>query len=74
MPGQAVVEYGVLARLAGVQPSYCRAMPAMLSRLGPAYAGRAVAMGSTTSLARWDGAGLFDDGDEEGRQPPGFSM
>lgn len=61
LPRQCVVEYGVLARLAGVQPSYCRALPGMLSRLGPGYAGRAVAKGSTSPLARWDGAGLFDD-------------
>jgi hypothetical protein len=64
LPRGCVVDYGVLARLAGVQSSYCRALPGMLSRLGPGYAGRAVAKDAAGSLARWDGAGLFDDGDE----------
>ena len=61
MPAGLVVEYGLLARLAGVQSSYCRALPGMLAKLGPAYAGRAVPMRSTSRSPRWDGRGLFDD-------------
>jgi hypothetical protein len=61
LPAGSLVEYGLLARLAGVQSSYCRAFPGMLAKLGPAYAGRAVGMGSSASGMRWDGNGLFDD-------------
>jgi hypothetical protein len=75
LPPQNVIEYGMLARLAGVQPSYCRALPGMLARLGPGYAGRAVAMRAATPLARWDGAGLFDDVFVQGSaQAPSCSM
>lgn len=59
-PGQ-VIEYRELARLAGLMPSYCRAFPGLIRRLGPAYAGKAVAAGSATGLPRWTGAGLFED-------------
>jgi MOSC domain-containing protein YiiM len=61
VPDGVVVEYGLLARLAGVQPAYCRALPGMLSRLGERYAQRAVSMRSSVPGVRWDGAGLFDD-------------
>lgn len=60
LPDGAVVEYGLLARLAGVQPSYCRAFPGMLAKLGPAYARRAVPMRAPAAAVRWDGGGLFD--------------
>ena len=59
-PGE-VVTYAQLARLAGIQSSYCRALPALLRKLGPAYAGKAVAQGAQLSSPRWQGAGLFDD-------------
>jgi MOSC domain-containing protein YiiM len=59
-PGE-VVTYAQLARLAGIQSSYCRALPALLRKLGPAYAGKAVAQGAPLSSPRWQGAGLFDD-------------
>lgn len=62
MPPGRVVEYGLLARLAGVQPAYCRALPAMLAKLGPRYAQRAVAMRAEVAKVRWDGAGLFEEG------------
>jgi len=61
LPAQAVVEYGVLARLAGLQPTYCRAFPGMLAKWGPAYAARAVPMRSPLPGVRWEGDGLFDD-------------
>ena len=59
-PRGSVVAYRDLARLAGIQTSYCRAFPRLLARLGPAYAGRAVAANAAPSLPRWDGAGLYD--------------
>ena len=59
-PGQ-VIEYRDLARLAGLMPSYCRAFPAAIRRLGPDYAGKAVAAGHAPGLPRWTGAGLFGD-------------
>jgi hypothetical protein len=59
VPPGAVLTYAQLARLAGIQSSYCRALPAMLRKLGPAYAGKAVAQGAPPSLPRWQGDGLF---------------
>ena len=61
MPQGAVVEYALLARLAGIQSTYCRAFPRLLAALGPACAARAIAVRATSSLPRWDGRGLFDD-------------
>jgi len=55
-----VIEYRDLARLAGVQSTYCRAFPRMLRNLGPDYAGLAVAAGDATTAPRWKGEGLFD--------------
>lgn len=60
-PPDAVVDYAQLARLAGVQSSYCRAFPRMLAKLGPGYASKALARQAAPSLARWQGDGLFDD-------------
>jgi MOSC domain-containing protein YiiM len=59
-PDGKVLAYRDLARLAGIQSSYCRAFPRVLARLGPRYAGKAVAAGAALTLPRWDGAGLFD--------------
>lgn len=64
VPDGAVVDYARLAHLAGVASSYCRAFPRLLSRLGPAYAGKAVAARTPAAAPRWRGDGLFDD---EGR-------
>lgn len=61
MPPGAVIEYGLLARLAGIQSSYCRALPRLVAKLGPGYAGRAVAMKAATPAPRWDGGTLFGD-------------
>lgn len=60
VPAGAVVEYRQLARLAGIQSSYCRAFPRALARLGPACVARAVPARSSSTAPRWDGAGLFD--------------
>lgn len=60
LPAGTVIEYRQLARLAGIQSSYCRAFPRLLARLGPEYAGKAVTAQSPSTAARWDGAGLFD--------------
>jgi hypothetical protein len=60
MPSGRVIEYALLARLAGIQSTYCRAFPRFLASLGPAYASRALAARAASPLARWDGSGLFD--------------
>jgi MOSC domain-containing protein YiiM len=58
-PPDAVVEYAQLARLAGIQSSYCRAFPRLLKACDPALAARAIPARSPSPLARWDGEGLF---------------
>ena len=58
LPPGMVVEYGMLARLAGVQSSYCRAFPRLLAARG--LEGLAVPARSASSAPRWDGAGLYD--------------
>lgn len=60
VPNGAVVDYARLARLAGIQSSYCRAFPRLLARLGGQYAARAVPARTPNALPRWDGEGLFD--------------
>lgn len=60
MPPGAVVEYRQLARLAGIQSSYCRAFPRLLAKLGPAYAARAVPASANAGAPRWHGEGLFN--------------
>ncbi|WP_137173989.1 MOSC domain-containing protein [Massilia sp. HP4] len=60
VPPGAVVEYAQLARLAGIQSSYCRAFPRLLRTLGPGYAGKAIAARAACPGPRWNGAGLFD--------------
>lgn len=59
-PDGSVVEYRVLARLAGIQSSYCRAFPRLLARLGPYYAAKAVRAQAAATLPRWQGEGLFE--------------
>jgi hypothetical protein len=61
VPADAVIEYRHLARLAGIQFSYCRAFPRLLARLGPRYASRAVPARSPLALPRWQGERLFED-------------
>lgn len=58
VPDGAVVEYGRLARLAGADPSYCRAFPRLLAKLG--MSSKAVAAKSASAAPRWHGDGLFD--------------
>lgn len=57
VPEGMVVEYGQLARLAGVQASYCRALPAVARKLGLAH--RTAAKGQHPDLGRWLGVDLF---------------
>lgn len=60
VPKDAVIEYRHLARLAGIQSSYCRAFPRLLAKLGDGYAAKAVSAQSTVIQPRWEGEGLFD--------------
>ena len=60
MPRDTVIDYALLARLAGIQSTYCRAFPRFLASLGPAYAARAVPARTISPLPRWDGHGLFN--------------
>jgi hypothetical protein len=69
MPPDTVIEYALLARLAGIQSTYCRAFPRFLASLGPAYASRALAARAASPLARWDGSGLFDARLDQGPGP-----
>jgi hypothetical protein len=59
VPPGSVLEYRHLARLAGIQSSYCRAFPRLLAKLGDHYAAKAVASQSPVLLPRWNGAGLY---------------
>lgn len=59
MPPDAVIDYAQLARLAGIQTTYCRAFPRLLRALGPDYSDRAIAARAVSSRPRWTGAGLF---------------
>ncbi len=61
VPAGCVVEYRQLAHLAGIASTYCRAFPAVLRKLDPARAARAVPMRVAPERPRWDGRGLFDD-------------
>jgi MOSC domain-containing protein YiiM len=58
MPPGLVVEYAELARLAGIQSSYCRAFPRLLAARGLGH--KALPARASAGLARWDGAGLYD--------------
>jgi MOSC domain-containing protein YiiM len=61
VPEGRVVSYAQLARLAGVQPVYCRAFPRLIRSLGPGYAGKAVPAHVAQGMRCWDGEGLFED-------------
>jgi MOSC domain-containing protein YiiM len=61
VPEGRVVSYAQLARLAGVQSTYCRAFPRVIRSLGADYAGKAVPAQAALELHCWDGAGLFGD-------------
>jgi hypothetical protein len=62
VPQECVIEYAQLARLAGIASTYCRAFPALLRKLEPRYALRAVARGAAPERPRWDGRGWYGDG------------
>lgn len=59
VPADSVIEYRQLARLAGIQSSYCRAFPRLLAGLGTACASKAVAANAPATRPRWQGEGLF---------------
>ena len=59
-PAGMVVEYRHLARLAGIQSTYCRAFPRLVAKLGAAYSAKAVPAQAAHPLPRWEGEGLFD--------------
>jgi MOSC domain-containing protein YiiM len=61
VPEGRVVSYAQLARLAGVQSTYCRAFPRVIRSLGAEYAGKAVPAQAALELPCWDAAGLFGD-------------
>ncbi|QGZ38474.1 hypothetical protein IP92_01199 [Pseudoduganella flava] len=58
VPAGMVVEYRHLARLAGIQPVYCRTFPRLTRTLG--YAHAATPMFGQPELPRWAGHALFD--------------
>jgi hypothetical protein len=60
VPPGAVIEYRQLARLAGIQSSYCRAFPRLVAKLGEGYAEKAVPAQSAVARPRWEGKALFD--------------
>ena len=60
VPDGMVLEYRQVARLAGVQAVYCRALPALARKLG--LEDRAVAQGALPQLPRWSGETVFDVG------------
>ena len=60
VPAGAVVEYSALARLAGVQSSYCRAFPKILRSFGEGYVNKAVPAKSLDVRPRYLGEKLFD--------------
>jgi len=60
VPPGYVVTYRDLARLAGIQSTYCRAFPRMLNKLGSDYADKALPMTAPITAPRWQGEGLFE--------------
>jgi MOSC domain len=60
VPDGMVLTYARLARLAGIQSSYCRAFPRLIAGMG--LAGKAVSGQAAAGLRCWQGEGLFDDG------------
>jgi len=59
VPDGMVLTYAQLARLAGVQSTYCRAFPRLVQSLG--HAGKAVSSQAAAGRQTWNGGGLFDD-------------
>jgi hypothetical protein len=59
VPDGMVLTYAQLAQLAGVQSTYCRAFPRLLTRLG--LADKALSAQAAKGARCWDGHGLFDD-------------
>lgn len=61
VPSGSVIEYKHLARLAGVQSSYCRAFPGLIRKLDAKYQGKAVSSQAASSQPRWAGEGVLQD-------------
>ena len=59
VPDGMVLTYAQLARLAGVQSTYCRAFPRLVKSLG--HEGKALSNQAAAGLQCWQGAELFDD-------------
>ncbi|WP_197416505.1 MULTISPECIES: MOSC domain-containing protein [unclassified Massilia] len=59
LPDGMVLTYAQLARLAGVQSTYCRAFPRLLGKLG--LAGKALSAQAAAGRRCWQGEGLFDE-------------
>jgi MOSC domain-containing protein YiiM len=60
VPPGHVLAYRQLARLAGLQATYCRAFPRLLAKFGAPYPRLAVPAHASCPLPRWDGNGLFE--------------
>lgn len=60
VPEGGWISYGQLAQMAGVQMTYCRAFPRVLSRLPADVASRVGKAADATGALAWSGAGLFD--------------
>ena len=59
VPDGHVVEYGHMARLAGVPRSYCRVFPRTLRDMPGVQAHKAVSSGESPERPRWSGHDLF---------------
>ena len=59
VPDGHVIEYGQVARLAGVPRSYCRVFPKVLRDMLGASAEKAISSGESQERPRWSGHDLF---------------
>ena len=67
VPDGMVIEYGQLARVAGVQSAYCRAFPRLARTLGLAH--KAVGARGDGAAMRWDGGTLWQQPSLAPRKP-----
>ena len=66
VPEGCWISYGQLALMAGVQASYCRAFPRVLSRLPAAVSSRIGKAAEAAGAPTWSGAGRFATGPSAG--------
>ncbi|MBC7788332.1 MAG: hypothetical protein H7Z74_00185 [Anaerolineae bacterium] len=66
VPDDHVIEYGQLARLAGVPRSYCRVFPRVLQEVARPLASKAVSRGESPEKRRWTGQTLYIEHATEG--------